>query len=108
MTISVTDKAVSQLRDIMQEQNVADHHLRMGVSGGGCSGLEYFLAFDDEVADSDTVFEFGGLKVLVDGESAEYLDGASLDFSTDLNNSGFIFNNPNAKRTCGCGKSFCS
>lgn len=107
MSIVVTEKAVKQVNSLMKDQELVDHHLRIGVSGGGCSGLEYYLAFDSDIDDADEVNEFNGLKVVVDHMSVPYLDGATLDYSTDLMNSGFVFSNPNATRTCGCGKSFC-
>lgn len=106
--ITVTTKAVKQVRNLIAEQNDStEYHLRLAVSGGGCSGLEYFLGLDTNVSPEDEIFEYDGLKVLVDKVSLPYLEGSTLDFSNDLMNSGFIFNNPNARRTCGCGKSFC-
>ncbi|MBM3328551.1 MAG: iron-sulfur cluster assembly accessory protein [Calditrichaeota bacterium] len=104
--ITVTESAVRQVRTLVEEQKDAPH-LRIGVQGGGCSGLEYYLALDDTIQTEDEVYEFGGIKVLVDRQSLPYLTGSTLDFSNDLMNSGFTFHNPNAARTCGCGKSFC-
>lgn len=105
--ITVTESAVRQIKALIVDQNQPDSHLRIGVQGGGCSGLEYFLALDDQILEDDQVYETFGIKVLVDSESLPHLDGSTLDFSNDLNNSGFTFHNPNASRTCGCGKSFC-
>ncbi len=105
--ITVTENAVKQIRNLIVEQNQEGSHLRIGVQGGGCSGLEYFLALDDQISEGDEVVESGGIKVLVDRESIPHLQGSTLDFSNDLMNSGFTFFNPNATRTCGCGKSFC-
>lgn len=105
--ITVTESAVRQIRNLIAEQQQENSHLRIGVQGGGCSGLEYFLALDDQIEASDEIYEAGGIKVLVDRDSLPHLQGSTLDFANDLMNSGFTFHNPNATRTCGCGKSFC-
>jgi len=105
--ITVTANAAKQVKNLLVEQGQEGLLLRIGVQGGGCSGLEYLLALDDQINADDQVVETGGIKVLVDNESAPYLTGSVLDFSNDLNNSGFTFTNPNASRSCGCGKSFC-
>jgi iron-sulfur cluster assembly protein len=104
--ITLTPKAIEQVRSLIAEQQ-PNGHLRIGVNGGGCSGLEYFLAIDDQIMEDDEIIDNSGVKVLVDKESMPYLTGSTLDFSTDIMNSGFTFSNPNATRTCGCGKSFC-
>ncbi len=78
----------------------------MGVEGGGCSGLRYQLTFDNQETENDKAFEDNGVKVVVDKKSFLYLVGTTLDFSGGLNGKGFIFSNPNAERTCGCGESF--
>ena len=80
--------------------------VRVGVKSGGCSGLSYDLKFDREQIESDKLFEDNGIKIIVDTKSFLYLIGTTLDYSGGLNGSGFIFNNPNANRTCGCGESF--
>ena len=80
--------------------------VRVGVKSGGCSGLSYDLKFDKEQIESDKVFEDNGIKIIVDTKSFLYLIGTTLDYSGGLNGSGFVFNNPNANRTCGCGESF--
>ena len=80
--------------------------VRVGVKSGGCSGLSYDLKFDREQIESDKVFEDNGIKIIVDTKSFLYLIGTTLDYSGGLNGSGFVFNNPNANRTCGCGESF--
>ena len=105
--LTITDNAASQIRSIIAQENAPAAHLRIGVSGGGCSGMEYFMGIDEEIAADDEVMDLGGFKVVVDPESIPYLKGSTLDFSNDLMNSGFTFNNPNAAKTCGCGKSFC-
>lgn len=105
--ITVTTSAVKQIQNILVEQHQEGAHLRLGVQGGGCSGMEYILTIDDQIDANDLIIENEGIKVLVDRDSMPYLSGSTLDFSNDLMNSGFVFNNPNAKRSCGCGKSFC-
>lgn len=105
--IKVTEKAVKQIKQVMQENNIPDNFgLRIGVKGGGCSGLSYSLGFDSETREGDKVIDFEGVKLLVDGKSLFYLTGTELDFTDGLNGRGFIFNNPNATKTCGCGNSF--
>ncbi len=92
----------------MEEEgkSVAEAFIRVGVKGGGCSGLSYDLSFDTEMKEDDKVFEDNGMKVVVDKKSFLYLIGTELDYSGGLNGKGFIFKNPNANRTCGCGESF--
>lgn len=104
--ITLTEGAVKQLMRIREEQNIpADHGLRVGVKGGGCSGFSYILGFDVE-KESDDSYEIGGLKVLMQKAHAIYLLGMEIDWVEGLNNRGFSFNNPNATDTCGCGTSF--
>ena len=105
--ISITDKAASEVKNIMNENNVPENFgLRVGVKGGGCSGLTYSLGFDADKKEGDTIIEQKGIKLFVDGKSLFYLSGTELDFTDGLNGKGFIFNNPNATKTCGCGESF--
>ncbi|NUM51858.1 MAG: iron-sulfur cluster assembly accessory protein [Flavobacteriales bacterium] len=105
--ITVTDNASTQAKKLMAEQNAGkDAFIRVGVKGGGCSGLSYELNFDNELKEDDKVFEDKGLKIVCDKKSFLYLIGTQLDFSGGLNGKGFIFVNPNASRTCGCGESF--
>lgn len=105
--ISVSEKAASHVHAIMAEKQVpSDYHLRVSVVGGGCSGLSYSLAFDNEMKDGDEKITENGVSLVVDGKSLLYLAGTVLDFSDGLNGKGFVFNNPNASRTCGCGESF--
>jgi iron-sulfur cluster assembly protein len=106
--ISITEKAKDQLMVLMQNEKVdtATGYVRVGVEGGGCSGLSYQLKFDTELKETDKVFEDKGLKLVVDKKSFLYLVGTELDFSDGLNGKGFQFHNPNASRTCGCGESF--
>ena len=86
--------------------NVSDDYVRVGVKSGGCSGLSYDLDFDNSKAESDKLFEDNDVKIIVDKKSFLYLIGTTLEYSGGLNGKGFIFNNPNANRTCGCGESF--
>jgi iron-sulfur cluster assembly protein len=105
--IQITEKAVKEVKKIMEENNVPQSYgLRVGVKGGGCSGLSYTLGFDAEAKEGDTVIEQNQIKLFVDGKSLFYLTGTKLDFSDGLNGRGFVFNNPNATKTCGCGESF--
>ncbi|MFO0691662.1 MAG: iron-sulfur cluster assembly accessory protein [Myxococcota bacterium] len=105
--IEVTKDAVARLRTLLDEDGkLATHGLRMKVVGGGCSGLQYQLSFDDVVRDIDHAIEVDGVKVIIDEKSALYLVGASLDFVDTLQESGFKIQNPNASNTCGCGQSF--
>jgi iron-sulfur cluster assembly protein len=107
--ILVSDKAKSKVKKLMEDAGIADdpnYFLRVGVVGGGCSGLSYKLDFDNEQKPMDQVFEDNGVKVVTDLKSFLYLVNTELDFSDGLNGKGFYFNNPNASRSCGCGESF--
>lgn len=105
--ITVTEKAIEKARVIMQEENhPADSFIRVGVEGGGCSGLSYKLEFDSVIKEDDKIFEDKGMKIVCNKKSFLYLVGTQLDFSDGLNGKGFEFHNPNASRTCGCGESF--
>lgn len=104
--IKVTDFAKQKAAQLMSEENKDGYFIRVGVEGGGCSGLMYQLKFDNELKPDDKEFEDNGVKVVVDKKSVLYLVGTTLDFSGGLNGKGFIFSNPNASRTCGCGESF--
>ena len=92
--------------DIIKSEKIEHNSLRVGVKGGGCSGLSYVMDFDNEVNEGDHVFDLGDLKVLVDKKSLLYLFGTELQYSGGLNGKGFVWVNPNASRTCGCGESF--
>ena len=104
--IKVTDSAKNEALKLMDKEGHANAFIRVGVKGGGCSGLMYELNFDSEDQEGDKSFEDNGIKVVVDRKSYLYLIGTTLDFSGGLNGKGFVFNNPNADRTCGCGESF--
>jgi iron-sulfur cluster assembly protein len=107
--IYISDKAKQKVHQLMTDAGVANdssYFLRVGVVGGGCSGLSYKLDFDNESKPMDQVFEDNGIKVVTDLKSFLYLVNTTLDFSDGLNGKGFYFSNPNASRTCGCGESF--
>lgn len=106
--IKITDEAKSKIISLLQEEksDIEQSYVRVGVTSGGCSGLSYNLVFDKELKESDKMFEDNGVRVVVDKKSFLYLVGMSLEYSGGLNGKGFVFNNPNASRTCGCGESF--
>ncbi len=106
--IKVSDNAKQKAIQLMTEEgyNAETDFVRVGVKSGGCSGLEYVLKFDNKTEENDQVFEDNGLRVAVDKKSVLYLAGTVLEYSGGLNGKGFVFNNPNAARTCGCGESF--
>ena len=105
--ISVTEKASKEIKRIMEENKIpAEYGLRVGVKGGGCSGLTYSLGYDEKPNEGDSIVESNNIKLFVDGKSLFYLLGTVLDFTDGLNGKGFVFNNPNASKTCGCGESF--
>ncbi len=105
--ISLTEKALTEIKRIMSENKVPESYgVRVGVKGGGCSGFTYTLGFDGEVKEGDTIIEGREVKLFIDGKSLFYLSGTELDFSDGLNGKGFVFSNPNATKTCGCGESF--
>jgi iron-sulfur cluster assembly protein len=104
--IALTPGAIAQLRKIKAEQGIPNEYgLRVGVKGGGCSGFTYQLGFDEQ-KERDTVYELDGIRILMDKAHAIYLLGMEIDWHDGLNNRGFVFNNPNATETCGCGTSF--
>ena len=105
--ITVSERAKERAIQLMkEEQKPEGSFIRVGVEGGGCYGLSYQLAFDNQSKEGDQVFEDKGIKIVVDKKSFLYLVGTELDFTGGLNGKGFVFNNPNASRTCGCGESF--
>jgi iron-sulfur cluster assembly protein len=106
MAVSMTPVAVTRVKELMTTQKVDQAFLRMGVRGGGCSGMTYDLQFDNELRKHDKQFEVEGVKVVVDVKSYLYLNGTTLDYVTQGLTGGFTFVNPNAKSSCGCGTSF--
>lgn len=106
--IKVSESAREKVVALMTEEGFDAHtdFVRVGVKSGGCSGLSYELNFDKQAADTDKVFEDNTVRIIVDKKSFLYLVGTTLEYSGGLNGKGFVFNNPNAQRTCGCGESF--
>jgi iron-sulfur cluster assembly protein len=104
--IGVTETATTHLRRLMVEQGNPDAALRVFVSPGGCSGMSYGMAFDDELQEGDQVYDVEGVRVVIDEMSAMYLEGSEIDYSDQLIGGGFAIHNPNAVRSCACGHSF--
>lgn len=105
---TITDKASKKIKELFSENpELTDKHfLRVGVKGGGCSGLSYDLSFDDDIIEGDNEFKTSDITIRIDKKSFLYLFGTELDYTDGLNGKGFEFKNPNASRTCGCGESF--
>jgi iron-sulfur cluster assembly protein len=106
MAIEITDKAVTEVRRMIEKEGVQAAGLRVGVKGGGCSGLSYNLTFENQARTGDKVFEREHVKLFCDLKSYIYLNGTVLDYDSGLMGKGFVFLNPNAKKSCGCGSSF--
>jgi iron-sulfur cluster assembly protein len=106
MAVILTEKAAKQVKKLMEEQKLEQVFLRMGVKGGGCSGLSYSLEFDTEMGKHDKKFDIDGVSVVVDAKSYLYLNGTTLDYVTEGLQGRFTFVNPQAKSSCGCGTSF--
>jgi iron-sulfur cluster assembly protein len=104
--IKVTENAKKQAVRLMEDEGQVDYFIRVGVKGGGCSGLMYELTFDNKITEADKIIKDNDIQIVVDKKSFLYLVGTELDFSGGLNGKGFVFSNPNADRTCGCGESF--
>ena len=106
--IKVSESASKKIINMMEEEgfDATTDYVRVGVKSGGCSGLSYELKFDKELGENDKVFEDSNVKIAIEKKSFLYLAGTILEFSGGLNGKGFVFNNPNASRTCGCGESF--
>lgn len=107
MPVTLSEKAANEVKRIMSEQSLPEATvLRVGVQGGGCSGFAYSLNFDTETTDKDRVTEFHGVRLAIEKKFDPYLDGTEVDFYDGLEKRGFVFNNPNVVKTCGCGSSF--
>ena len=107
LTIDVTEKAADKLKHFAEKQGIQDEFgVKVGVKGGGCSGLTYTLSVEKEAGPNDKIVDNNGVKVFIDKKSYIFLAGTELDFSDGLNGKGFVFQNPNAKKSCGCGNSF--
>ena len=105
-SITLTEAALKEVKRLMNVQGITEGGLRVGIKGGGCSGLSYTINFDEKIGQYDSVYETDGVKLIVDAKSAIYLQGTQLDFQKDLMGGSFKFINPNAQKTCGCGESF--
>lgn len=106
MSLTITEAAANKVSGLLAQEQNAQLHLRVFVSGGGCSGFQYGFTFDDQVKENDAVVEQFGVSLLVDPMSLELLDGAEIDYQSSLQGESFVIRNPNAASTCGCGKSF--
>mgnify|MGYP001174316355 CR=1 FL=1 len=107
MGIAVTERAANEVKRVLNEQGLQeDTYLRLGVKGGGCSGLSYTIAFTESPSEDDHVLEEHGIRVLVDPKSIQFMDGIEFGFEESIVHRGFVFNNPQAERSCGCGSSF--
>jgi len=107
MSVNLTEKAASEVQKIITEQNLPDGTvLRVGVQGGGCSGFSYSLGFDTSTSERDRIIDVHGIKMAVDKKFDPYLDGTVVDYYDGLEKRGFVFNNPNVVKSCGCGSSF--
>lgn len=106
MAVNLSPAALKRVKELLESQNLQDAFLRMGVKGGGCSGLSYNLEFDSEIGKHDKQFDVDGVKVVVDAKSYLYLNGTTLDWVKQGLTDGFTFVNPKAKSSCGCGTSF--
>ncbi len=107
MAITLTSRAAKELRDLMASENKQSASLRVWVAGGGCSGMTYGMALDEnKPEEGDQCYEQDGLKIVIDGLSLQYMEGAQVDYVEDAMGGGFKIENPNAKNTCGCGSSF--
>jgi iron-sulfur cluster assembly protein len=104
--ITLSSTASAKVREIMEKEQKSDWKLRMGVRGGGCSGMKYVLGFDSESREEDQEFTQDGITLVCDTRSFLYLNGTEIDFEDGLSGSGFVFHNPNAAKSCGCGQSF--
>jgi len=106
MTLTLTENAANKIHNLLAAEQNEALHLRVFVSGGGCSGFQYGFSFDEQINDNDTVIESRQVKMLVDPMSLDLLNGAEIDYQESLQGASFVIRNPNAAATCGCGKSF--
>jgi iron-sulfur cluster assembly accessory protein len=104
--LTVTPEAAAKIKELLQARNIPGYALRVFVAGGGCSGLQYGMAFEEKPQESDTVVEADGVRLIIDPASVLYMGGSTIDFVDNLMSSGFRIDNPNAVATCGCGQSF--
>ena len=105
-TVTITPAAIAEIKRLIEQEKAQDIFLRIGVAAGGCSGMSYMMAFDNQLGEHDRQFDFDNLKVVMDSRAMPYLAGSVLDYKGGMLGGGFQFENPNAKRSCGCGSSF--
>ena len=103
--VTLTEKAAAKIRQMLEKDNKKDYGFRLGVSPGGCSGYMYEMGIEDKPKENDHIVEYKGIKIFVSPESVSFLMGSTIDYFSTLQNAGFKINNPNVKRTCGCGHS---
>jgi iron-sulfur cluster assembly protein len=106
--IHITDKAQSEIKNIIKQEGKKTPILHIGVKNNGCSGISYFMGLQDNISEQEYVFDINGIQIYIDRASQDYLKGAELDFTKTDQGAGFIFKNPNATRSCDCGNSFCA
>jgi len=106
MSLTLTENAAKKINSLLEQEENSGLHLRVFVSGGGCSGFQYGFAFDDNQADADSLIKSQGVSLLVDASSKDLLDGSEIDYQESLQGASFVIRNPNASGTCGCGQSF--
>ncbi len=106
MALTLTEAAAEKIKDLLARENDPNLHLRVFVTGGGCSGFQYGFTFDDQIKDDDAKIEAHGVTLLVDPMSLGLLEGAEIDYQRSIQGESFVIRNPNAASTCGCGKSF--
>lgn len=104
--VTITETAIAEIKRLLQQESESELFLRIGVAAGGCSGMSYVMAFDNNLAEHDRQFDYDGLKVVVDSRALPYLSGSTLNYKGGMLGGGFQFENPNAHRSCGCGSSF--
>lgn len=104
--VTLTPNAEKKIKSIFEQENKKDAQLRIGIKGGGCSGFSYVMDFDNRASETDQQFVINDLKIVIDSKSLIYLAGTEIDYIDGFGGSGFVFNNPNATRSCGCGSSF--
>jgi iron-sulfur cluster assembly protein len=104
--VTITDRAASEVKSLLEKQNKPDAMLRVFVSGGGCSGFQYGMALEEEPMEGDATYDINNVKVIIDPRSGQYLEGAEIDFVDNMMGGGFKIENPNAASSCGCGSSF--
>ncbi len=104
--VTISERAAGKIKDILKQENKEGWALRIGVKSGGCSGFKYIMRFDNQQSENDQVLNFHDVDIYIDSKSFAYLSGSQIDYTEGLNGSGFVFNNPNIRKSCHCGDSF--